>query len=157
MNDTVEVALTVGLAELEAVTSVPDPPFGYGSDIWCESDMHPRMIEVSDDALVLAQHCVRRLDTPEGLPDEDEWGLSITDYCNRPTTRQELDELEGSIVAELVDDDRVDEVSASVETSSDYRTLTVSIRVVPIDPLVGDFTLTLTVSDAGILLEELTA
>ncbi len=157
MNATIQAAIAAGLAELEATSSVPDAPYGYGSDIWCESDIDPRLSEVTDSALVLAQHCVRRLDTPSGLPDDDEWGISITDYCNRPTTRQELYGLEGAIVAELVDDDRIDEVHAAVEPSTDYSTLTVSLRIVPMDPNANDFSLTLSVSDVGVLLEEMTS
>jgi hypothetical protein len=156
MNATVQAAITAGLAELEVTSSIPVAPFGYGGDISCEADVDPRWREVADDALVLAQHCARRLDTPSGLPDDDNWGLSLSDYCNRPTTRRELDALEGSIVAELVDDDRIDEARAAVEASADCATLTVSLRIVPVDPLVGDFSLTLSVSDAGVLLEEMT-
>ena len=55
-----------------------------------------------------------------------------------------------------VDDDRIDEVHAAVEASTDCSTLTVTLRIVPVDPLVGDFTLTLSVSDAGVLIEEMT-
>lgn len=157
MNNTVQAAITASLAALEVTSSIPTAPYGYGGDVWCESDVDARWREVSDSALVLAQHCVRRLDTPSGLPDEDDWGISITDYCNRPTTRRELYELEGTIVAELVDDDRIDEVHAEVEPSTDYSTLTVTLRIVPMDPLVDNFTLTLSVSDVGVLLEEMTA
>ena len=157
MNETVQAALAAGLATLTETATVPDTPYGYGSDLWCESDLDPRMTEVTDSALVLAQHCVRRLDTPNGLPDDDDWGISISDYCNRPTTRQELYELEGAIAAELVDDDRIDEVQAEVESSADFTTLTVRLRIVPVDPLVGDFSLTLSVADVGILIEEMRA
>lgn len=157
MNTTVQAALTAGLAALETTSSVPEAPYGYGSDVSCESDVDPRWSEVTDDALVLAEYCVRRLDTPSGLPDDDNWGLSLSDYCNRPTTRRELDALEGAIVAELVDDDRIDEVHAVVEASTDCATLTVTLRIVPVDPLVGGFALTLSVSDVGVLIEEMTS
>lgn len=156
MNTTVQAAITASIASLTETVTFPEPLFGYGSDIWCESDIHPRMIEVSDSALVLAQHCVRRLDTPSGLPDEDNWGISLVDYCNRPTTRSELYNLEGEILAELVDDDRIDEVQISAESSSDFTTLTVNLRIVPIDPLETAFSLTLSASDAGVLIEEMT-
>ena len=155
MNDIVQTAIAAAVAELEVTSSVPSSPFGYGCDVHCEADVHPRWEEVSDTALVLAQHCVRRLDTPIGLPDDDEWGLSITDYCNRPTTRQELYELEGAITSELVDDDRIDEVRATAEPSSDFMSLTVTLRIVPIDPGISDFSLTLSVSDVGIVIEEM--
>jgi len=155
MNAIVEAAITAGLAALTETATVPEPPYGYGCDISCESDVDARMDEVSDSALVLAQHCVRRLDTPNGLPDDDDWGICLSEYCNRPTERKELDELEGKIVAELVDDDRIDEVRASVTASTDTTTLTVELRIVPLDPLANDFSLTLTVSDVGILIEEM--
>jgi hypothetical protein len=156
MNATVQAAITASLAALEVTSSIPEAPYGYGGDVWCEADVDPRWREVADDALVLAQSCVRRLDTPSGLPDDDEWGISLHDYLNRPTTRKELYALEGEIVAELVDDDRIDEAQATVEPSTDYSTLTVTLRIVPVDPNVGDFSLVLSVSDVGALLEEMT-
>jgi hypothetical protein len=158
MNSTVQSAIAEGIAALTETRRFPEDPYGYGSDVWCESDLHPRMIEVLDDnALVLAQHCVRRLDTPGGLPDEDEWGISISDYCNRPTTRAELYALEGLIVTELLGDDRIDEVKASVVASTDFSTLTISIRIKPLDPQLNDFMLILSASDAGLLIEEMTS
>ncbi|MCP3886453.1 MAG: hypothetical protein GY700_13485 [Propionibacteriaceae bacterium] len=155
MNATVQAAITASLAALETTSSVPAAPYYYGSDISCESDVDQRWSEVSDSALVLAQHCVRALDTPQGLPDDGSWGLSITEYCNRTTTRAELYGLEGRISAELRKDDRIDDVRVAVESSTDCTTLTVSIRVVPVDPMTEDFSLTLSVSDAGILIEEM--
>lgn len=157
MNTIVQAAINASLAALETTSSIPSTPYGYGSDISCESDIDPRMNEITDSALVLAQHCVRRLDTPTGLPDDDNWGMSLSSYCNRPTTRQELYELEGSIVAELVDDDRIDEVRAEVESSTDGSTLTVSLEIIPLDPLANDFSLILSVTDVSVLIEEMTA
>jgi hypothetical protein len=155
MNDTVEAAILAGLAGLTQTATIPASPFGYGSDMWCESDLHPRAEEVSDSVLVVAQHCVRCLDTPNGLPDDGEWGLSVGDYCNRPTTREELNALEGQIVSQLVDDDRVDDATAAVTASSDTRTLTIEIKIVPVDETSEEFTLTLSVSDVGVLREEI--
>lgn len=155
MSAIVKAAIAASLAELETTSSIPSEPYGYGGDVWCEADVDPRWREIADDALVLAQHCVRRLDTPSGLPDDDEWGMSLHDYLNRPTTRRELYGLEGAIVAELVDDDRIDEVRATVEASADGSTLTVSLRITPMDPLVGEFALTVSVTDTGALLEEM--
>lgn len=155
MNTTVQSAITASIASLDVTSSVPSTPFGYGSDIWCEADLHPRMTEVSEEALVLAQHCVRRLDTPNGLPDDDEWGISITDYLNLPTTTRELSEIQGAISAELRDDDRIDDLSVSVEFSTDYKEITVNLNIVPLDSLVNEFTLILSVTDVGIIIEEM--
>jgi hypothetical protein len=156
MNATVQAAITAGLEALEVTSSLPSTPYGYGCDVSCAGDVDPRCNEVFDDALVLAEHCARRLDTPNGLPDDDSWGLSLSDYVNRPTTRRELNGLEGQIVSELIDDDRIEEVHAAVEASTDCTTLTVTMRIVPVDPIAGDFTLTLSVSDVGVLIEEMT-
>lgn len=155
MNTTVQNAINASIAALEVTSSVPNTPYGYGSDMWCEADLDPRMKEVSEEALVLAQHCVRRLDTPNGLPDDNEWGISITDYLNLPTTTRELAEIEGAISAELREDDRVDYVDVSVEFSADYTEITIDLNITPLDSLVNEFTLILNVSDAGIIIEEM--
>jgi hypothetical protein len=63
--------------------------------------------------------------------------------------------LEGRIAAEWRKDDRIDDVRVEVTSSTDWKTLTVKARIVPVDPMVGDFTLTLSVSDAGVLIEEM--
>lgn len=155
MNSTVETALSEMIAELEVTSSVPVAPYGYGSDVSCANDIDARWTEISDTALIIAQHCVRRIDTPNGLPDKDDWGISITDYCNRPTTRKELNELEGKVFGQLIDDDRINELFVSAEPSTDYTTLTVNVRIVPEDPSTEDFTLILSVSDTGVILEEM--
>jgi len=155
MNTIVQNALTELIANLTIISSVPSAPFGYGSDISCEADLDPRIIEVHESALVLAQHCVRRLDTPNGLPDDDEWGISITDYLNFPTTGRELAELEGAISSELRLDDRIDDINVAVAFSTDYKELTVNLSIKPLDSLVNEFTLILSVSDTGIIIAEM--
>jgi len=156
MNTTVQAAITEMIADLEVTSSVPSAPYGYGSDISCTTDVEVHWAEISNTALIIAEHCVRRIDTPNGLPDDDSWGISIADYCNRPTTLKEISELEGRVVSELIDDDRIDDLRVSIEVSSDFTTLTLRARVVPYDPLVGDFTLLLSVSDTGVIIEEIT-
>lgn len=155
MNATVQAAIAASIAELEVTSSTPTAPYYYGSDVSCASDVDPRWTEISDTALIIAEHCVRRIDTPVGLPDDSSWGLSITEYCNKPTTLQELRGLEGRIAAEYRKDDRIESVRVEVTSSTDYTTLTVKARIVPVDPMTGDFTLTLSASDAGVLIEEM--
>lgn len=156
MSAIVKAAIDAGLAELEATTTVPEPPFGYGSDLWGEADLHERMEEVGDTALVLAQYAVRRLDTPSGLPDDGDWGMSLASYCNRGMTQRELSLLGSEIEAELVDDDRIDFVTAEVTSPDNWKTLSVKIRIVPVDDDEG-FELILSVSPIEVLLEELRA
>jgi hypothetical protein len=111
------------------------------------------MAEVSNSALVIAQYAIRRLSTPPGsLPDDPEWGLDLSAYCNRPTTARELAALEGEVESELIDDDRLGEVRAHV--SSTGETLSVRLRIIPVDAS-KSFTLTLSVSKIGTLIEEI--
>jgi hypothetical protein len=111
------------------------------------------MAEVSNSALVIAQYAIRRLSTPPGsLPDDPEWGLDLSTYCNRPTTARELAALEGEVESELIDDDRLGEVRAHV--SSTGENLSVRLRVIPVDAS-KSFTLTLSVSKIGTLIEEI--
>ena len=154
MSELVQRAITKGLAAITATSTVPRAPLGYGSDLWCEADLHPHLAEVKNSALVIAQYAVRRLSTPPGsLPDDPEWGIDLSSYCNRPTTSRELALLEGEIESELLGDDRVDEVRAQV-SSSDGGTLSVRLRIIPIDAS-KSFTLTLSVSKISTLIEEL--
>jgi len=153
MSELVHGAITQGLAALKATSTVPKPPLGYGSDLWCEDDLHPHLAEVTGSALVIAQYALRRLSTPAGsLPDDPEWGLDLSGYCNRPTTSRELALLEGEIESELLDDDRIDEVRAQVSSSG--NTLSVRLRIIPVDAS-KSFTLTLSVSKISTLIEEL--
>ena len=153
MSELVQRAIIQGLAALKTTSTVPRPPFGYGSDLWCENDLHPTMAEVTDSALVIAQYAVRRLSTPPGsLPDDPEWGLDLSTYCNRPTMSRELALLEGEIESELIDDDRVDEVRARVSSSGE--SLSVRLRIIPADSC-HSFTLTLSVSPIRTLIEEI--
>jgi hypothetical protein len=154
MSAIVKSAIEAGLADLEATTTVPDPPFGYGSDLWCEADLHERMEEVSDTALVLAQYAVRRLDTPSGLPDDGDWGMSLASYCNRGMTPRELSLLGSEVEAELADDDRIGFVTVEVTSAVDWKSLSVKIRIVPVDDDEG-FELILSVSPIEVLIEEL--
>ena len=64
--------------------------------------------------------------------------------------------LEGEIESELIDDDRVDEVRAQVSSSGDGGTLSVRLRIIPVDSS-DSFTLTLSVSPIATLIEELAA
>lgn len=156
MSVLVKAAITEKLLALNATSTIPSAPFGYGSDIWGESDLSPQMEEISETALVVAQYAVRRLGTPKGtLPDDPNWGIDLSTYCNRPTTWRELASLESEIESELLDDDRVDQVRAQVSSSGDGVSLSVRLLIVPEDPNSKSFTLTLSVSPIEILIEEL--
>ena len=159
MNETVKAALEAELATIKQVVDHAQEPFGYGTDIWCETDLHPRMLEVDGFAtLALAQALVRRLDCPRGqLLDDPDYGLDIRGMLNRGLTAAELRAMPGQIRSELEKDDRVDQVVVTLSPSSTGSSLLIKVAVSAVDSRLGDFALTLNASSAEVLLEELAA
>lgn len=157
MSAIVEDAIAEELATLERVMDPPSPPYGYGSDLRCDSDMREDAAEVDGfSRLALAEALVRRLDCPRGaLPGDADYGIDLRSYCNRGTTAAEIRALAGQINGELRKDDRVDRVLVTVTPSPDGSRLGVQLEVTPIDPNVGGFALTLAVTSAAVVLEEI--
>lgn len=149
--------LAAELAKLEPVTSTPFAPFGYGSDLSCTSDLTETMDEVDGfSTLALGQAIVRRLDCPRGaLPDDPDYGIDLRAYCNRGTTADEVRALAGQIRTEVEKDDRIDSLAVTVTPAADGSSLSVSLVVTPIAAELGGFTLTLAVTSAEVLLEEI--
>lgn len=145
------------LALLVQAVDFPDPPFGYGSDISGALDVSRAMAETDGfTTLALAQSLVRRLDTPRGsLPDDKNWGISVSSYLNAGTTAAGIRQIAGQIRAELSLDDRVGALTVRVAPTPNGQSLLISIQVQPIAALLGPFTLTLNASDAGLVLEQI--
>lgn len=157
MTDVVRNAIAEELAALERVTSTPTAPFGFGTDLRNDGDLREDMAEVDPfSAVALGEALVRRLDCPRGaLPDDGDYGLDVRAYCNQGTTADEIRSLSGRISAELTKDDRVDTVIVTVTPSPTGSSLGVAIRVRPVDPRIGEFDMTLAVTSAEVLVEEL--
>ncbi len=159
MSEIVKAAIAAELALLEQETDFPVEPFGYGSDISCDSDVAPDVAEVDPfSTLALAQAIVRRLDCPRGqLPDDKDYGISLRQYANKGTTAAEIQSLAGQIKNEIAKDDRVESLTVTVRPSSTGTTLRVELAVLPVAARLGGFTLTLSVTSAAILIEEIKA
>lgn len=157
MTDAVRDAIAAAIAELERVTEVPSGPFGYGTDISCAGDLTETMEEVDGfSTLALAQALVRRLDCARGqLPDDPDYGIDVRSYCNRGATTQDIRSLASRIRGEVTKDDRVDTATVTVTPSSTGDELGVKVAVTPYDARLGPFTLTLAVTSAAVLIEEL--
>lgn len=157
MSPIVEAAIAEELAKIERVVATPEPPYGYGSDLSCDSDLREDMGEVDGLSLLgLAQAIVRRLDCPRGaLPDDPNYGIALRSFLNRGTTADELRALAGQTRAEIEKDDRVASASVVVTPSSVGDRLAISIVVAPIDPRIGGFSLTLAITSADIVIEEM--
>lgn len=157
MNATVADAIASYLEGLEQAVDTPVEPFGYGSDVSCVSDLDERMTELPGDSLlVLAQALARRLDCPRGaLPDDPDYGIDLRGHCNRGVTTAEIRALAGQVRSELEKDDRVDRALVTVTPSPTGSSLRIEAAITPVDHRLGGFALTLAVTDAGLLLEEL--
>lgn len=156
MNATVQNAIAANVALIERVVDPPTGDLGYGTDLSCDTDLSESMPDVSG-TLVLAQAIVRRLDCPRGaLPDDASYGKDLRGMCNRGTTTRELSRLAGEIRTEVQKDDRVSSVAVTVEpTTSTGAGLRIALVVTPVNPRVKRFALTLAVTTAAVLIEEL--
>jgi hypothetical protein len=158
MNPTLRAAIDAELATLTPLVRTPVAPLGYGSDLSCDSDLTETMVELAgDDPLVLAQALVRRLDTVRGsLPDDPNYGYDVVGQLNAPKTDAELRALERNVELEWRKDDRVGTATVEVTfAAADGSEIRISGTVTPADPTKTPFSLTLAVTSAGALLEEL--
>lgn len=157
MSAEVKAQIAADIATLTQATAFPVEPFGYGSDISGAYDVDPNAREVNGlTTLALAQALVRRLDCPRGaLPDDGDYGIDLRSYCNRGVTANDLRSLGGQIKNELQKDDRVDTVVVRLAPSSTGTTMRVEVAVQPVDARIGGFTMTLSASDAAVLLDEI--
>lgn len=160
MNDIVATAFAAELALVTREVDLPTAPFGYGSDISCGQDFDPEMTELDGfDYRVLGQAAFRRLDCPRGaLPDDPDYGIDLRDFLHEGLTEQEIRAMKGRIGSELRKDDRIESVTVDVTPSLtvDGLRLRIVIQIVPRDPRFdGPFSMTLALSSAGVLIEEM--
>ncbi len=159
MTDVVRDTIDTELALLERVAPTPSAPFGYGTDLSCTSDLSEGLLEVDPfSTRALAEALMRRLDTPRGaLVGDPNYGYDLRAALNRGVTEQDVRAIAANVRAEIEKDDRVDFAAVTVTPSADGSTLRVQLVITPVDPSIGGFTLTLAVTSAELLIEELRA
>lgn len=159
MTSIVRDAIAAALLEVETVVDAPVDPFGYGSDLSCDSDLDEDMLEldgVRDARLILAQAIVRRLDCPRGrYPGDGDYGVDLRGALNRGTTATELRQMGGRIRNELSKDDRISEVAVTLTPNSTGSEIRTTLQVTPVDPSVGGFELVLAVQPGAVMIEAL--
>lgn len=157
--DEVRAAIAAELALVERVAPTRREPFGYGTDLRCASDL-TRTHDTVDpfSPVAIAEALARRLETPRGsVPDAPDDGLDLRAYLNQGTAATEIRTLADRIRTECRKDDRVAALRVVVSPSPNGSELDVALRVQPVDPRTGSFSLTLAVSSAAVLLKELRA
>lgn len=155
--DIVRTTIDAELALLERIAPSPSAPFGYGADLICTTDLTAQMDEVDPTSTrALAEALLRRLDTPRGaLPDDADYGRDLRAMVNRGVTTDDVRAIAGQVRSELEKDDRVDAARVIVTPAADGSRLRVQCWVTPVDPRIGGFTMTLAVTSAEILIEEI--
>lgn len=130
---------------------------GYGVDTWCGDSLQTGRLARGVQNLTLA--CYRRLITPrgtlQGLSDDDEeadYGLDLAGFVGKVDSRDLRGALGPAIRAELMKDDRVRDVAATIVREADTAglvTYAIAVRILPVDED-AEFTLTLAVSSVTV-------
>lgn len=153
------ISFTTLISEDADSRPITPPELGFGSDISCGADLDPLMVEVDPfSTRALGEAIVRRLDCPRGrLIDDPNYGIDLRSYFNHGTTAADIRAMASKIRAELQKDDRIHSVVVTVTPSTDASELGIDLRVTPVDPSLGVFSLTLIVTDSEVLLAEMRA
>lgn len=113
----------------------------YGTDLSGVTDIDPTMREVSGNRL-LAEACARRLVTARGtLFDDLTYGYDISQFINDDFDLSTIGQLQSGIQGELLKDQRVLAVTATVTYTAGILIVTVNLT-----GALGPFTLVLSVS-----------
>lgn len=156
MSDAVRDAIAASIALETRIVSQPVEPYGYGSDVWCDTDVDPGVRELAgSDRIVLAQAILRRLDTPRGsLPDDPDYGIALRSMLSTGTTAADVRRMAGQIHNEVTKDDRIDTLRVTVTPTPTGDALDITLVVTPVDS--GPFTMVLAVTSGATLLEAIT-
>lgn len=130
----VDESVAAQIAELQATTHPVPESLGYGTDLYCPDDID-RTARSTTGLESLAQDVYHWLITASGsLPgdtaEERSWGLGLPMMLSHADNRQFLG-LEGQIEQGLSEDDRIKQVTATVDFSG--TTVTVSVSIIPKD------------------------
>jgi len=146
------------IAALDSLVPVPAEPFGYGTDLSCVSDLTPDMREVDPNSpQAIGESVVRFLTTErDSIPDAPGRGRNIYRLLNRPLSADDIIAEQSGISSEVLLDDRID--SATVDLTVVGRgSISIVIRITPVDPTLGGFDLVLAVTDGETLFTLLNA
>lgn len=157
MSAIVKAAVAASIALLERDRDAPVAPFGYGRDMSCVSDLAADMGDVDPTSMrAVGEALARRIDCPRGgMPDDPSYGIDIRGALNVGITSGDVISLAGRIATEWRKDDRVADVEVTVAPSSDGGGLTITGVVHLVDPALGRFSLTLAVTSADVLIQEI--
>lgn len=156
-NPTFDEAFALELSSLASEprlvpVPVPGAALGYGTDLSCTNDCTDNFDEVDPfSQRALAEALIRRLMTRRGaLLDDQNYGLGIYLWLNHAATPRDLQSYSDQVVGECSKDDRCP-TGNTCSVSFDLATgrLGFVLRIDPVDPRTGTFTLTFAVTPDG--------
>ncbi len=136
---TVTDAIAASLAELTAEQPAPLPPYGYGVDLSCVTEVFDDLRTTNQDSPDgIVESTLRRLITPRGSnPCDPDYGYDLRAALHAGATARQLREIEGRARSEVRKDDRVRDAAVSVTRSAQgYAALDVNVVITPTDPTV---------------------
>lgn len=135
----------------------PTGDLGFGRDLVCWDDLTPDFQEVDPHSTyAVAQDAYHRLCTPRGLiPDDPSYGTDVLGLLQRAFGPNGPMETKGRIVNELSKDDRIDLKTLQVQVDPDAVNSSLNISVFG-NCTQGPFSLVMTASNSGLLLNSLT-
>jgi hypothetical protein len=150
-------AIDAGLAELQRLVPVPTGALGYGSDLWCDTDLKPNVDELPGDSkTLLGQAVFHRIVTPRGsLPDDLEYGRDVRALLSKGLTAAGLAAEAAQLSNEITKDDRIATAEVVIQQLS-LKELRITIALTGEDPEIGSFTLIVAVDGAGAWIEQVT-
>lgn len=123
----------------------------FGTDFAGGTDFDPMAIEREpDDVLLVAEAAIRRLECPRGgMPGDPDYGYDLAAELRKAMTPAELAAIPNRIRGELLKDDRIERLEASV-TLVGLEQLAVAIKC---ETAAGPFKLTGSVTSEALRLE----
>lgn len=142
---------------LTTQTASPTGNLGFGRDLVCWDDLTPDFQEVDPNSpYAVAQDAYHRLCTARGLiPDDPSYGTDVLGLLQRAFGPNGSMETKGRVINELSKDDRIDLKTLQVQVEADTVNSSLDISVFG-NCTQGPFSLVMTASNSGTLLNSLT-
>lgn len=155
-NSTVDAALAREIAAITPIDTPATEPLGYGIDVDCVTDCTDDFATLdSESPRAIVQWLLRVYQTPRGMLDDPDLGCDVRGYCNRGVTVDDLRTLQTRMASEARKDDRIENARVTVTASLASKQLDCLVEIAPANPALTDFSLTFSVTEAGVLLDTL--
>lgn len=124
-----------GLRNYPLAIGTPGNPNPFGVDIKCFDDLDPYFSLIGGIGVLVQDLYHRVTCAPGSVPGAPNFGFDVRLLLSQAMTNQELASIQSNMVAQLMDDERVQ--SASVQATYSNGTLSVTANGVALNPQIG--------------------